>query len=298
MRHPSMNYTVGALEIADQGTEKSPKESEMVARRAEETVAHVDVASRREETFQHRLEQFNPGMVWLDKENRVTALNDVALQTLGPSAEHSFGIRPDSLVGLDVLQLHPEKSRGKLQLLLRPDSAPGCPVKSPPPMAMMINIPDRILMVKVSKMVGGEGVCGTCMIFYDMTDLTTQPAAKNNAKGDRPRLLFKIPVYRKNRVVLVNLPDVIRFESSGHYTNIITRDDRFMSNLSLSDLEARLDPEVYLRVHRSHIINLHFAVEFIRGDDSASVVMADLSAAAVPVSRSHVTQLKEMLGIT
>ncbi|MBA3903747.1 MAG: LytTR family transcriptional regulator [Rhodocyclaceae bacterium] len=270
----------------------------MAANPLEEGSALSGALSRREETFQHKLEQFNPGMVWLDSENRVTAFNDVAAQILGPTAEQSFGIGRGTLVGLDVLQLHPEKSREKLRFLLRSDSAGECPVKSPPPMAMMINIPDRVLMIKVSKMIGSDGLCGTCMVFYDMTDLTTRPVARGDARADQPRRLFKIPVYRKNRVVLVDVEEVIRFEGDGHYTIITTRDDRFTSNLSLSDLEARLDPEVYPRVHRSHIINLQFAVEFVRGDDSVSVIMADASSTAVPVSRSRAAQLKEMLGIT
>ena len=108
--------------------------------------------SRRSETFQHKLEQFNPGMVWLDEQGHVTAFNDVALQILGPAGEQSLGVKQDKLFGIDVVQLHPEKSRDKLRFLLHSRDAGGCPVKSPPPVAMMINIPDRILMIKVSKM--------------------------------------------------------------------------------------------------------------------------------------------------
>jgi hypothetical protein len=42
-----------------------------------------------ESTFQHKLEQFNPGIVWLDADRRVTAMNDVAIQVLRPAAEPS-----------------------------------------------------------------------------------------------------------------------------------------------------------------------------------------------------------------
>src|SRR3546814_1131 len=129
------------------------------------------------ETFQHRLEQFNPGMVWLDPSNQVTALNDVAMQILGPAAEQSLGVKKSGLLGLNVLQLHPERSRSKLSFILDSQEPAGCPVKSPPPVAMMINIPDKVLMVKVSKMVGADGITGTCMVFYDLTDATTMPVS-------------------------------------------------------------------------------------------------------------------------
>jgi LytTR family transcriptional regulator, CO-responsive transcriptional regulator RcoM len=253
---------------------------------------------RRSETFQHKLEQFNPGVVWLDTEGHVTAFNDVALQILGPAGEQSLGVTQDKLFGIDVVQLHPEKSRDKLRFLLQSRDAGGCPVKSPPPVAMMINIPDRILMIKVSKMADMHGTCGTCMIFYDVTDLTTEPSAQllagNNAS---PRRLFKIPVYRKNRVILIDLKDIVRFQGDGHYTTIVTKDDRYLSNLSLADLELRLDNSIYLRVHRSHIVSLPYAVELVKSDESVNLVMDDVERTLVPVSRSKTAQLKELLGV-
>src|SRR6202008_4535973 len=131
--------------------------------------------ARRAETSQPRLEQFNPGVVWLDAQGRVTAFNDVALQILGPAGEQSLGVEQDKLFGIDVVQLHPEKSRDKLRFLLESRDAGGCPVKSPPPVAMMINIPDRILMIKVSRMSDMHDACGTCVICYDVIGHTTKP---------------------------------------------------------------------------------------------------------------------------
>ncbi|HUW36291.1 MAG TPA: LytTR family DNA-binding domain-containing protein [Rhodocyclaceae bacterium] len=262
--------------------------------------ARTDVLSHGEpvvkETFQHKLEQFNPGMVWLDAENRVVALNDVAMQILGPTAEQTIGIGRGELIGIDVLKMHPEKSRDKLAFLLKSEDSPGCPVKSPPPMAMMINIPDRVLMIKVSKMLGNKGIMGICMVFYDLTEVTTV-APRESTAAVRPRILQKIPVYRKNRIVLVDLKNAVRFEGEGHYTSIETLDDRFLCNLSLSDLEERLNPEVFFRVHRSHIVNLNYVLEIERVDDNVAVIMNDKGRTHVSVSRNRVPQFKELLGL-
>ncbi len=255
--------------------------------------------ARRSETFQHRLEQFNPGVVWLDAQGRVSAFNDVALQILGPAGEQSLGVPQDQLFGIDVVQLHPEKSRDKLRFLLQSRDAGGCPVKSPPPVAMMINIPDRILMIKVSRMSGMQGACGTCMIFYDVTDLTTEPLSEaRSGLGSPPRRLLKIPVYRKNRVILIDLKEIIRFQGDGHYTTIVTKDDRYLSNLSLADLELRLDNSIFLRVHRSHIVSLPYAIELLKADESMNLVMGDAERSVVPVSRAKVGVLKERFGVT
>ena len=254
--------------------------------------------SRRAETFQHRLEQFNPGVVWLDAQGRVMAFNDVALQILGPAGEQSLGVAQDKLLGIDVVELHPAKSRDKLRFLLQSRDVEGCPVKSPPPLAMMINIPDRILMIKVSRMSDTRETCGTCMIFYDVTDLTTAPSVEApSGTAAPPRKLLKIPVYRKNRVILIDLKDIVRFQGDGHYTTIVTKDDRFLSNLSLADLELRLDSNLFVRVHRSHIVSLTHAVELVRADENMTLVMADAERSAVPVSRAKAAQLKEQLGV-
>lgn len=239
------------------------------------------------ETFQHQLQKFDPGVVWLDQNNHIYALNSVAINVLGANAEE--------IIGKEILQFHPEKSRAKVQWLLEEAS---CPVESPPPMTMMINIPDRVLLIKVTKMQGrvtGEGA-GTCMVFYDLTDVTTTPH-RNAREAQNPRLLFKLPVYQQNRVMLVNLDDVVHFRAEGHYTNVYTTHDEYLCNLSLSDLEERLDKDKFVRVHRSHMINMDYAKVFEKSGEQCTLVMDTPSEVAIPISRSKVKMLKMMLGL-
>ena len=96
------------------------------------------IDARRTETFQHRLELFNPGVVWLDAQGRVSAFNDVALQILGPAGEQSLGVAQDRLFGIDVVQLHPAKSREKLRFLIQSRDAGGCPVRTDGPGARRV----------------------------------------------------------------------------------------------------------------------------------------------------------------
>jgi hypothetical protein len=258
------------------------------------------------ETLQHRLQRLDLGMVWVDTANRVTGFNDIAWQLLAPAGEQTLGVSRDRLIGIDLLQLHPIKSREKLRLLLsgnEPVSIQGCPVRSPPAVTMMINIPDRVLLIKVSKMFGASGIVGACMVYYDLTDITTSPRAMLAKEavevGTRalPRQLSKIPVYRANRLVLVEVEDTLRLESNDHYTWIVTTTDRYLSNLSLSDLEERLDPAVFFRCHRSHIVNLRHVSEIERDGDNLHLVFPKPQLAHVPVSRTHARELREILGL-
>jgi LytTR family transcriptional regulator, CO-responsive transcriptional regulator RcoM len=256
-----------------------------------------------EPSFQHKLEQFNPGIVWLDAERRVTAMNDVAIQVLRPAAEPSLGLPLDAMFGIDVLMLHPPKSREKIAFLLGTSSSGAAAHggRSPPPQAMMINIPDRMLMIKVSQMVAADGNVGTCMIFYDLTDVTTAPRAAGftgEMIGAEPvRMLSRIPVYRHNRIMLVDVKEIGRLEGEGHYTTIVATGDRYLSNLSLSVLESRLDPTRFLRVHRSHIVNLDYVTEIIREDDGSLVALQEPLGPPVPVSKQKLALLKKHFGL-
>ena len=57
-------------------------------------------------------------------------------------------------------------------------------------------------------------------------------------------------------MILIDLKDIVRFQGDGHYTTIVTKDDRYLSNLSPSDFRLRLDDSIDLRVHRNHIVSL------------------------------------------
>jgi DNA-binding LytR/AlgR family response regulator len=102
-------------------------------------------------------------------------------------------------------------------------------------------------------------------------------------------------MYRANRLVLIEVQDALRLESNDHYTWIVTSTDRYLSNLSLSDLEERLDPAMCFRCHRSHIVNLRHVTEIERDGDALHLVFVKPELARVPVSRAHVRELREIV---
>lgn len=240
------------------------------------------------ETIQHKLQQFDPGMVWLDKDNHILAMNGIAMETLSA--------RPGDLIGEEILSIHPKKSREKVKWLLDQSS---CPAKSPPPMTMMINIPERILLIKVSKMCGRDGVAGTCMIFYDLTDVATKPGEPlgDEVAAEPPRQLYKLPVYKDKRVLLIDLESVCYIKADGRYSKLFTGSGDYFCNLSISELDRRLDEHRFFRVHRSHIVNLRFAKAFEKIDEQCYLVIDYDDGIRVPISRNKVTNLKEILGL-
>ena len=66
--------------------------------------------------------------------------------------------------------------------------------------------------------------------------------------------------------------------------------------LPISDVEARLDTTRFLRVHRSHIVNIERVVRLKRAGDNGMVELDAADSYAVEVSRSRVGWLKSRIG--
>lgn len=66
--------------------------------------------------------------------------------------------------------------------------------------------------------------------------------------------LEKLIIRGKEEINLVDLKDIIMIERTDGMTRIVTRDETFLTSQSLSALEERLDPEQFIRCHKSYII--------------------------------------------
>ena len=92
---------------------------------------------------------------------------------------------------------------------------------------------------------------------------------------------------------LVALPveRVSRFEADGDYVIAHAANGRHVLHLSLSRLEARLDSRRFVRVHRTHIVNLE-QVRAFRPDARGNLEAELLDGARVPVSRARAQELR------
>jgi DNA-binding LytR/AlgR family response regulator len=67
--------------------------------------------------------------------------------------------------------------------------------------------------------------------------------------------------------------------------------------LTIGDIEARLDSGAFMRIHRSYLVNLDFAEEILRDDGKVTLKLSG-DENGLPVARTSVARLLELLGVT
>ncbi len=72
--------------------------------------------------------------------------------------------------------------------------------------------------------------------------------------------LTRIAVKSVNRIVIVQVASVVRLEAEDNYVRLWA-DRAYLHKETLTGLVARLDPREFLRIHRSHAVNVRFVRE-------------------------------------
>ena len=77
----------------------------------------------------------------------------------------------------------------------------------------------------------------------------------------------KIGIGMADKIVFVNIPDIIYCEANGAYTHVYLKDGtKMVASKSLGDFETQLAPNKFFRIHHSSLINLNRVKEFQRHD--------------------------------
>jgi len=128
----------------------------------------------------------------------------------------------------------------------------------------------------------------------DVAEIAPEAAARVAAPGDAPQ---RIPVNRNGSTRFLAPEQIYAVRADAHYTYVFDGADNHFCNLSISEIESRLDPGTFLRVHRSHIVNVAHAAALKRVRDQGLLELDCAERHAVPVSRSRLPKLRAALGL-
>lgn len=105
---------------------------------------------------------------------------------------------------------------------------------------------------------------------------------------------FESHIFVQKSEKLFNLPveEIVYLEASGDYTVITTKNDQFVSSSGIGKLEEIMDPDTFIRVHRSTIINLNCLKEIERHFNGGMIVKMQ-SGKSFPVSRTYAKLIRK-----
>ena len=107
----------------------------------------------------------------------------------------------------------------------------------------------------------------------------------------------QVAVKAGDRFLLVQAEEIIYASLADESINIVTGQVTGTANYrTLDELQARLDPEVFWRVHRSHLVNINKIKEIVPWFSRNYILrMKDAKSTEIPVSRSQTKRLREYL---
>jgi DNA-binding LytR/AlgR family response regulator len=130
---------------------------------------------------------------------------------------------------------------------------------------------------------GGETIVTTALA-------ESQPSAQRH-------LARHLPVERDGATHFIAVDDIVAVHANAHYTYVFDGTAKSFCPLAISDVAARLDERRFVRVHRSHIVNIDRVVGLKRAGDNGVIELTGSDRYTVPVSRSRIGGIRSRLQV-
>jgi two-component system LytT family response regulator len=108
------------------------------------------------------------------------------------------------------------------------------------------------------------------LVDFDIAEQSTPAAPQKDTESLRPLLdevlaelkSFKrkserVVVRTNGKVVFLRADEISWVEAAGNYVNLHAGTEAYVLRESMKNMETRLDPELFVRIHRSAIVNVN-----------------------------------------
>jgi DNA-binding LytR/AlgR family response regulator len=120
-----------------------------------------------------------------------------------------------------------------------------------------------------------------------------QLAAQLRRQAGRPWLQW-LKASVGQAVRLIPVEEVVYLRSDEKYTLVVWQGGEALIRKPIRELIAELDPERFVQVHRSVIVNLHHVAQVLRGANETADVQLKGRSETLPVSRSFLHLFRQM----
>lgn len=131
----------------------------------------------------------------------------------------------------------------------------------------------------------------------------TEPALQQDFDWEKLRRLVnmndmymqRLQIKIGDRLVFVNLDEVIRFQSEDKYTTVYTINNQYVIDTPIIELEKKLDPKNFVKVHRSHIVAIDYIAECRKTETGKMIMLLkDKNMTQLQVSRSVIKKFRNL----
>jgi DNA-binding LytR/AlgR family response regulator len=97
-----------------------------------------------------------------------------------------------------------------------------------------------------------------------------------------------------NQIRMIPVEEVLFFEATDKYINVVTADQACLIRMSLRELMPQLDPQIFWQIHRSYIINSRYLQHATRDEMGKLTAHVKGSQQKLQVSRVYAHLFKQM----
>ena len=133
---------------------------------------------------------------------------------------------------------------------------------------------------------------------FHLLDIADEESGQEFMQKEDDFKIQKIQTKRDDKTILFNPPEIDYIESMNGEIVVHVGGDTYSCNLTLTELEKRLQYYGFFRCHRSYIVNLQKVREMITWTkNSYSLRLTTGKDSVVPLSRTKLAELKQLLNL-
>ena len=133
--------------------------------------------------------------------------------------------------------------------------------------------------------------------FIHLADKEKQKAIIKNLiehNEEETDYLERVVIKKGNKVSILPSEQIKWLEAQDDYVMIHTEKDKYLKNKTMKYFEKHLDPNLFVRIHRSHLISIDF-IQHLEQTDNDNYKVHLKNEQQLPVSKTGLSKLKNIL---
>lgn len=107
--------------------------------------------------------------------------------------------------------------------------------------------------------------------------------------------ITKVNLYKNEKIIVVDANDIYYAVAQEKTTEVVTKSEKYIMHLSISDFYERLPKDIFFRCHRSYLVNTEKIKEIVPWFNNTYLLRLNDIDAEIPVSRSKSKEFRQLM---